>query len=175
MRKLKKWLLGLTALCMAFGFGCFEANSEQSNEDGSSVNVEESVGGSSVGEEESVGASSSEEESVGGTSASEEESSEEETSEEIVHTHTLTKTEKADGTCLQDGNIEYYTCGSCQKYFADEDATTELTAEQLIVKGTHTLTKTEKADGTCLQDGNIEYYTCGSCEKISRTKTQRRN
>ena len=42
--------------------------------------------------------------------------------------HTLTKTAATDATCTTDGNIEYYTCSVCGAVFADEDATTEITA-----------------------------------------------
>ena len=33
----------------------------------------------------------------------------------------------------EDGNVAHYLCGSCGKFFAEEAATTELTAEQVIV------------------------------------------
>ncbi|MGN1110911.1 MAG: chitobiase/beta-hexosaminidase C-terminal domain-containing protein, partial [Oscillospiraceae bacterium] len=40
--------------------------------------------------------------------------------------------EKA-ATCTEDGNIAYWTCDSCGKYFSDENGTTEITAEQTVI------------------------------------------
>ena len=36
-------------------------------------------------------------------------------------------------TCTEDGNIEYWTCDSCVKYFTDKNGTAEITAEQIVV------------------------------------------
>jgi len=47
--------------------------------------------------------------------------------------HKMVKTEAVEATCTDAGNIEYYTCGSCGKVFADESGATQLKAEDLIV------------------------------------------
>ncbi|MCC8357145.1 MAG: hypothetical protein LJU34_04755, partial [Oscillospiraceae bacterium] len=46
---------------------------------------------------------------------------------ETVSFHVLTKTKAEDATCTEDGNIEYWTCSVCGKYFSDADGTTEIT------------------------------------------------
>ncbi|MCC8130651.1 MAG: leucine-rich repeat domain-containing protein [Ruminococcus sp.] len=41
--------------------------------------------------------------------------------------HTLAHTEAKSATCTEDGNIEYWYCSECGKYFSDEDCTIEIT------------------------------------------------
>lgn len=36
-------------------------------------------------------------------------------------------------TCTEDGNIEYWTCDSCVKYFTDKNGTTEITQAQTVL------------------------------------------
>ena len=81
--------------------------------------------------------------------------------------HSIKAVEAKDPTCTEDGNIEYYTCSVCNKLFADEEATTEITLEDSIItaKG-HKLVKTDRKEATCTEDGNIEYYTCSVCNKL---------
>lgn len=79
--------------------------------------------------------------------------------------HDLSKTEAVAPTCSANGNIEYYTCSTCEKYFGDADATKKLAVDELTVKGGHLLIKTNANSATCTKDGNIEHYTCDRCEK----------
>ena len=37
-------------------------------------------------------------------------------------------------TCTEDGNIEYWTCDSCVKYFTDKNVTTEITQAETVVE-----------------------------------------
>lgn len=46
-------------------------------------------------------------------------------------------------TCDADGNIEYWYCESCDKYFSDKDLTQEISKENIILKALDTNTKTE--------------------------------
>ena len=48
-----------------------------------------------------------------------------------VHSHTLEKHSAAEPTCTTGGNIEYYTCSGCGKYFKDENAMTELATAEI--------------------------------------------
>ncbi|MBQ8893106.1 MAG: hypothetical protein IJ043_01715 [Clostridia bacterium] len=81
--------------------------------------------------------------------------------------HEMTKTEAKEPTCTEDGNNEYYTCGTCGKVYKDAEGKTETTveAETLAANG-HEMTKTEAKEATCTEDGNNEYYTCGTCGKV---------
>ena len=48
------------------------------------------------------------------------------TSCSVTVTHSMVHTPKKDATCTEDGNIEYWYCKNCDKYFSDENATEEL-------------------------------------------------
>ena len=80
--------------------------------------------------------------------------------------HTMTKTDAKAATCTEDGNIAYWYCSVCNKYFSDENGTTETTLPETVDKAHHTLTKTDAKEPTCTEDGNNEYYTCSACGKI---------
>ena len=50
---------------------------------------------------------------------------------EKPHEHSLTHVDARESTCTLQGNIEYWECTSCGKYFKDADATIEATWEEL--------------------------------------------
>ena len=53
--------------------------------------------------------------------------------------HNLTKVEAKAATHEEDGNIEYFTCGTCQKIFADDKGKVELAAADVVIpKEEHT-------------------------------------
>ena len=80
--------------------------------------------------------------------------------------HTMTKTEAKAATCTEDGNIAYWYCSVCNKYFSDENGTNETTLDNTVVKAHHTMTKTDAKEPTCTEEGNNAYYTCSVCGKV---------
>lgn len=77
-------------------------------------------------------------------------------------------------TCAKEGNIGYYQCNKCEKYFKkdgsnniNEKPAIEINLVDTVIPKTnvHTLGEkvTEKA-ATCTEDGNIEYYECSVCK-----------
>ena len=80
--------------------------------------------------------------------------------------HTMTKTDAKAATCTEDGNIAYWYCSVCKKYFADENGTTEIALDDTVVKSHHTMTKTDAKEPTCTAEGNNAYYTCSVCGKV---------
>ena len=86
--------------------------------------------------------------------------------------HTLTKIEAVDATCEEDGNIAYYTCSECNKYFEDETGSVEITLEDTVIdalghdwdEGTITTPK------TCTTDG-VKTYTCKNDDSHTKTET----
>lgn len=60
----------------------------------------------------------------------------EDTKKEEEHTHTLEPTQRVDSTCEDEGNIEYWYCTDCDKYYSDEDGKTEITYENTLVNPT---------------------------------------
>lgn len=71
----------------------------------------------------------------------------------VTCNHSLTKTDKKDPTCVNTGNIEYYTCSKCDKKFSDANGVTEVTTTEIAATGNHTeeirnaITATEEAPG----------------------------
>lgn len=81
----------------------------------------------------------------------------------INHAHKVHH-ERVEETCTKDGNIEYWYCPDCKKYFSDESCTTEITQAETVLHK-HTQTRVEAVAATCTADGNIEYWIC-SCGKL---------
>lgn len=75
--------------------------------------------------------------------------------------HNVVKVERKDPTCTEKGNIEYWYCEACRKYFQDEALTKELKQEETILPATgHNLTKVDEKKPTVDAAGNIEYWYC---------------
>ncbi len=80
--------------------------------------------------------------------------------------HNAVKVERKDPTCTEAGNIEYWYCETCGKYFQDETLTKELKQEETIVPATgHNLTKVDEKKPTVDAAGNVEYWYCEVCNK----------
>ena len=52
------------------------------------------------------------------------------------HTHVLTENASVAATCTKSGNIAYWYCTGCKKYYADANATREITLADTIVEAT---------------------------------------
>jgi hypothetical protein len=82
--------------------------------------------------------------------------------------HNASKTDAIEATCNAVGNIEYWTCSTCGKFYSDVACTLEISqADTVVAIGEHTLTKTDAVAATCTEAGNVEYWTCsGACQGI---------
>ena len=81
--------------------------------------------------------------------------------------HKLTKTAAKAATCTEAGNKEYYTCGTCGKFFSDKDGKNEIAKDSWVIDALgHKMTKTPAKAATCVAEGNNEYYTCSVCNKV---------
>ena len=80
--------------------------------------------------------------------------------------HQLSKTDRKAATCTEAGNIEYWNCAVCGKYFRDSEGRQEiiLLADTVIPAG-HQLNKTDSKAATCTEAGNKEYWYCSVCKK----------
>lgn len=81
--------------------------------------------------------------------------------------HNYTKVDAKAATCIEDGNITYWYCETCDEYFSDDQYTNQITKEDTIIKATGhtTLQSVAKKDPTCNEDGNIAYWYCETCKK----------
>ena len=90
-----------------------------------------------------------------------------ESGERIPAGHVTHKVEAKEATCTAEGNIEYWTCELCDVLFADEEATEEIAAEDVVVaKKAHTLSDVAAKAPTATANGNKAYKKCDVCEKM---------
>lgn len=82
--------------------------------------------------------------------------------------HNAVKTEAKAATCTKDGNITYWYCDVCKKYFSDEALTTEITKDKTVVKATgHNETELKNAkDATCTEEGYTGDKVCKVCGEV---------
>lgn len=88
------------------------------------------------------------------------------------HQHALTAVAAKDATCTEPGNIAYWYCADCGKYYSDEAASTEISQASTVISaldhnmGEWTITK----DATCTEAGE-KTRTCQR-EGCGHTETQ---
>ena len=102
---------------------------------------------------------------VCGTLFSDEEGKTEVAYEDVAITalpHSLVKTDRQEETCTEDGNIEYYTCSVCNKLFADEEATTEITLDDTVITALGHDYDSVVTPPTCTEAGYTT-HTCANC------------
>ena len=71
-------------------------------------------------------------------------------------------------TCTEAGNIEYWNCAVCRKYFRDSEGRQEILLANTVIPAGHQLSKTDSKAATCTEAGNIEYWNCAVCRKYFR-------
>lgn len=63
--------------------------------------------------------------------------------------HTMVSTAAKNATCTEDGNIAYWYCTSCEKYFSDENGNNEITLSETVIPATdHTYSSEWSFDQT---------------------------
>ena len=84
-----------------------------------------------------------------------------------THVHSMESVAAVEATCTEDGNIAYYKCSVCGKYFSDADGKEEITADSVVIpaKGHEIVSGVAAVDATCEEAGNIAYYKCSVCGK----------
>ncbi len=94
------------------------------------------------------------------------------TAEASTHLN-ATHVKKVDATCVSEGNIEYWYCADCGKYFRDAACTREIANGQTGTVSkvkphvdTRGLTEVKAAAATCTDDGyKMEHWYCELCGK----------
>ncbi len=93
------------------------------------------------------------------------------------HPHNPKYTEAKDPTCTKDGNIEYWYCDRCEKYFSDKACTEEIEEDTIAISATShnwndpTYTWTEGEDSvSCKAEKTCENNTEDGCV-VSETVT----
>ena len=81
---------------------------------------------------------------------------------ELSVTHTLTAVPAKDATCTEDGNAAYWKCSACEKWFSDENGTTEITDKgSVVTKATGHTPSTAWS-----YDGDYHWHVCTTCEAV---------
>ena len=75
-----------------------------------------------------------------------------------------------EATCETAGNIAYWHCDECDKYFSDEACTEEISQEDTVIPASHKNTTTETVYATCNQAGSTT-VTCDDCGATVSTET----
>lgn len=82
------------------------------------------------------------------------------------HTHSGEYAEPKAATCLEAGNLEYYYCSGCNKYFSDANCENEVDYDDLVIAiADHQIEFVGARQATCTQKGCVDHYECTSCHK----------
>ncbi len=85
--------------------------------------------------------------------------------------HDLTYVAKQGASCTVDGNIAYWYCETCGKYFADKDATQEISKEDTVIEAGHKYTG-EPTWAWSEDNGNaVAKFTCDVCGESCYVET----
>lgn len=79
-----------------------------------------------------------------------------------THTHSMTHYEPKQSTCVDDGNVEYWYCTSCDKMFSDEEGKTEI--KDVVIKALgHNFGEWTDIDNIDCIHGGTQQRTCSNC------------
>ena len=83
------------------------------------------------------------------------------------HAHTLTAVPAKASTCTVKGNIDYWYCTECDKYFSDAEAKTEISKEKTeLPLAQHKTQLQNQKDATCTQEGYTGDLVCTECKTV---------
>ncbi len=69
-------------------------------------------------------------------------------------------------SCTETGNIAYWYCSECEKYFSDENGTKEISLENTILQITHAVVVDPAVAPTYTTTGLTEGSHCALCKKV---------
>lgn len=99
--------------------------------------------------------------------------------------HNMVHTPGKDATCTEDGNIEYWMCTRCNKYFADAEGRYEILLSNTVINAGHTFAEEWSSDetshwrdATCehkdlvveMEDHTFVNHVCAVCEAAEKVK-----
>ena len=78
------------------------------------------------------------------------------------HVHAFSYVEAIEATCEEDGNIAYYYCSECGKYYSDAEGNEEIELSDTIIAATGHSYESVVTEPTCTEQGYTT-YTCSEC------------
>lgn len=81
----------------------------------------------------------------------------------MINSHQLTRVAPVAPTCVTEGNIEYWVCAKCGKYFADAQAKKEIKKEDTVLAkdpAAHNPAPVPEVSPTCTTTGVAAHYKC---------------
>lgn len=89
------------------------------------------------------------------------------------HSHAMVHTDKVEATCTESGNIEYWMCSSCGKYYTDVNGLNEITkSDTVIAVKEHTPVVDPKVEPTEDKAGLTEGSHCGVCNLVIKAQEE---
>ena len=84
----------------------------------------------------------------------------------IAKSHSLRGVSQKSATCTADGNIAYYVCGGCDKWFYDSEGKSEIfNKSDVVLEKGHKLTSVKGKEASCSAEGRTAYFACSVCDK----------
>lgn len=84
----------------------------------------------------------------------------------LDHTHNMIAVPAKAADCTANGNIAYWHCSRCDKYYSDAQGIIEISLADTVIPAGHTLVRVPAKEPTEFSDGNIEYFRCTVCGKL---------
>lgn len=82
----------------------------------------------------------------------------------------LVRVAPTEPTCTDDGNIEYWYCDVCDRYFSDAAAANAIIEAETVIAARHPAASIVKHDAyvpaSCTENGTITYWECTACGKF---------
>ena len=83
------------------------------------------------------------------------------------HTHEMTEYPEKAATCTEDGNIHYWYCSSCDKYYTDAEGNNEVSQNDTVIKSKgHVVVIDPAVEPTYESTGLTEGSHCSVCHKV---------
>lgn len=84
---------------------------------------------------------------------------------DIGCSHEMTATTATEATCTAEGNIAYWYCSKCEKYFSDAEGAREITLEETVVaKADHDCEVVPGYPATLTEPGRQDGEKCKNCD-----------